>query len=62
MNNIIFDTTLITSKNNATIVELSKLSNKKYRMQSRLFMCDGVKLFQEAILFDAKIKISFGTA
>ena len=56
MNNLIFDVPLITSKANLTVAEISKLSNKKYRMQSRLFTCDGIKLFKEAVNFGASIK------
>ncbi|MBO5374598.1 MAG: RNA methyltransferase [Clostridia bacterium] len=56
MNNLIFDVPLITSKANATVAEISKLADKKYRMQSKLFTCDGIKLFKEAISFDATIK------
>lgn len=56
MNNSIFNVPLISGKNNPTIIEISKLSNKKYRMKDRLFVCDGVKLFKEAVAFGAKIK------
>lgn len=56
MNNLIFDTTVITSKSNSTIIEISKLSNKKYRIQNKLFICDGIKLFQEALMFGARIR------
>ncbi|MBQ7411602.1 MAG: RNA methyltransferase [Clostridia bacterium] len=56
MNNLIFDVPLISGKSNATITEISKLSNKKHRMLSKLFVCDGIKLFNEAVQFGAKIK------
>ncbi len=40
---------LITSKNNPTVVRLSKLGTKKYRELEGLFVCDGEKLFFEAV-------------
>ena len=40
---------LITSKNNPTVVRLSKLGTKKYRELEGLFVCDGEKLFSEAV-------------
>ena len=51
MNNIIFNVPLISGKNNPTITDISKLSAKKYRMQNKLFVCDGVKLFLEAVKY-----------
>jgi TrmH family RNA methyltransferase len=46
----------ITSKTNSTIVKIGKLVKKKYRDEEKLFICDGVKLFHEAINFGAKIE------
>ena len=56
MNNKIFGVDLIQSKSNSTVTELSKLLNKKYREQRKLFLCDGIKLFLEAVEFNADIK------
>lgn len=56
MNNIIFNVPLISGKNNPTITDISKLSAKKYRMQNKLFVCDGVKLFLEAVKYGANIR------
>lgn len=56
MLNEIFGTDLITSKTNSTIVKIGKLSNKKYRNEENLFVCDGKKLLNEAINFGAKIR------
>ena len=56
MNNTIFNVPLITGRTNSTIVKISKLQNKKYRNEEKLFICDGIKLFLEAVNFDAKIK------
>ena len=56
MNNLIFDVPLINGKSNATVAEISKLLTKKYRMQNKLFVCDGIKLFKEAVNANAKIK------
>ncbi len=47
---------VITSKTNSTIVKIGKLVKKKYRDEDKLFLCDGVKLFHEAINFGAKIE------
>lgn len=52
----IFGVETITSKTNSTIVKISKLSNKKYRNEDKLFVCDGKKLLIEAINFGAQIK------
>ncbi len=52
----IFDVEKITSKTNSTIVKISKLVNKKYRNEYEIFVCDGVKLFKEAIEFGANIE------
>lgn len=40
----------ISSRSNGTIVSLSKLSDKKYRDKSRLFLSEGIKLAEEALL------------
>ena len=56
MNGEIFGTEVITSKANSTIVKIGKLSNKKYRNEYKMFVCDGIKLFQEAMDFGAKIE------
>ncbi len=56
MNNTIFNVPLISGKNNPTITDISKLSAKKYRMQNKLFVCDGVKLFLEAVKYGACIR------
>ena len=55
-NNEIFNVELITSKTNSTIVKIAKLTDKKYRKSENLFVCNGKKLFIEAINFGAKIK------
>ncbi|MBQ7760804.1 MAG: RNA methyltransferase [Clostridia bacterium] len=47
---------IITSKTNSTIIKISKLNDKKYRNSEKLFLCDGIKLFKEAVSFYAKIK------
>ncbi len=52
----IFGVETITSKTNSTIVKIAKLSNKKYRNEDKLFVCDGKKLLAEAINFGAEIK------
>ncbi len=54
-NNEIFGTEIITSKANSTIVKIGKLNDKKYRKQEKMFLCDGIKLFEEAVNFGAKI-------
>ena len=56
MNCHIFNVTEITSKSNSTIVKIGKLSDKKYRNNEKLFICNGVKLFEEAVKFNAKIQ------
>jgi len=56
MNNEIFNVPFITGKSNQTIVKIAKLQNKKYRNNEKLFICDGVKLFNEAYKFGAVIK------
>ncbi len=56
MNSLIFNVTEITSKTNSTIVKIGKLDSKKHRNEEKLFVCNGIKLFKEAVSFNAKIK------
>ncbi len=56
MNNLYFDLPIITGKSNSTITRIGKLQNKKYRNDEKLFICDGVKLFKEAVKYQAKIR------
>ena len=56
MNNTIFNTEFIYGKSNSTIVKIQKLSDKKYRNEYKLFLCDGIKLFFEAFDSGAEIK------
>ena len=56
MNNLYFNLPVITGKSNSTIIRLGKLQNKKYRNDEKLFICDGIKLFKEAVKFKANIK------
>ena len=56
MKNHNFTAEIITSRTNSTIVKIGKLSNKKYRHEDKLFICDGVKLVKEAIDFSLDIK------
>ena len=55
MNNEIFNTEIITSKSNSTIVKIGKLANKKAREEEKMFVCNGIKLFEESFNFNAKI-------
>ena len=55
-NNDIFCVETITSKTNSTIVKIAKLLDKKYRKEESLFVCNGVKLIEEAFKFNARIK------
>ena len=55
MNNELFNTEIITSKSNSTIVKIGKLLNKKARNEEQMFLCAGIKLFEEAFNFNAKI-------
>ena len=55
MNNELFNTEFITSKTNSTIVKIGKLLNKKSRAEEKMFLCGGIKLFEEAFNFNAKI-------
>lgn len=47
---------VITSKDNETVKEVKKLSNKKYRDEKDEFIIEGIKLIKEAIQEKAKIK------
>ncbi len=49
----------ISSRSNDEVVSCSKLSDKKYRDEARVFLCEGEKLFFEAILFGSPRKIFF---
>ena len=46
---------LIESRNNATVREYAKLTDKKYRSREQSFLCDGAKLFAEAVAAGARI-------
>ena len=46
---------LITSKSNRSVMWLASLSQKKYREKEKCFLCEGDKLFQEAIKASAPI-------
>lgn len=56
MNSSVFNVELITGKTNSTIAEITKLADKKYRNKSKCFMCDGIKLFSEAVDCGADIR------
>ena len=47
---------LIESRNNATVREYAKLTDKKYRSREQSFLCDGAKLFAEAVAAGARIE------
>lgn len=47
---------VITSKDNELIKHLKKLSDKKYRDQNNEYIIEGVKLLEEAVTENAKIK------
>ncbi len=48
---------LITSKDNEIIKKIKKLKDKKYRNEQKEFIIEGIKLIQEAIEENAKIKM-----
>jgi len=48
--NTFYGADFISSRSNGTIVTLSKLSEKKHRDENRLFLSEGVKLAEEALL------------
>lgn len=47
----------ITSKSNKTVKEVRKLTRKKYREQKGVFICEGIKIFVEAL--QSKVKIEY---
>ena len=47
---------LITSKDNELIKHIKKLKEKKYREEYKEFIVEGIKMIEEAILENAKIK------
>lgn len=47
---------VITSKDNELIKHIKKLKDKKYRNENNEYIIEGIKLIQEAILENAKIK------
>ena len=46
---------IITSKDNETVKNIKKLKDKKYRDEAGLYIIEGVKMIEEAILANAKI-------
>ena len=46
---------IITSKDNETVKNIKKLKDKKYRDEAGLYIIEGVKVIEEAILANAKI-------
>lgn len=46
----------ITSKNNPIIKEIRSLSKKKYRWKNKLYIIEGIKLLEEALDNDVKVK------
>ena len=50
------DEILIESRSNATVREYAKLTDKKYRGREQSFLCDGAKLFAEAVAAKAEIE------
>lgn len=48
---------VITSKDNEIVKSIKKLKDKKYRDEKKEFMIEGIKLIQEAIEENAKIKM-----
>ena len=46
----------ITSKSNPKIVRVAKYADKKYRDADNVFVCEGIKLLEEAILAGAEVK------
>ena len=47
---------IITSKDNEQIKQIRKLKEKKYRDEQELYMIEGVKTIQEAIIEEANIQ------
>jgi TrmH family RNA methyltransferase len=52
---------IITSRNNPAVIAASKLKDKKYRDEARLYITEGKKLFEEALCFSAPIDKIFVT-
>ncbi len=50
---------IITSRNNKTVTEASKLKDKKYRERTGLYCFEGRKLFREALSSNVSIKTVF---
>ena len=50
---------IITSRNNKTVTEASKLKDKKYRERAGLYFFEGRKLFEEALISHTNIKSVF---
>ena len=46
---------IITSKDNETVKNIKKLKDKKYRDEAGLYIIEGVKMIEEAIVANAKI-------
>ena len=46
---------IITSKDNETVKNIKKLKDKKYRDEASLYIIEGVKMLEEAIVANAKI-------
>ncbi len=49
----------ITSRNNSSVIEASKLKDKKYRERTGLYCFEGRKLFEEALISSTDIKRVF---
>ena len=49
----------ITSKSNGLVTSAAKLADKKGRESSRLFLCEGIKLFTEAVDANAEVNTVF---
>lgn len=46
----------ITSRKNPTVIRYEKLADKKYRQSEGLFLCEGAKLFSEAVAAGAQME------
>lgn len=47
---------VITARTNPTVIRYQKLQDKKYRQSEALFLCEGAKLFSEAVAASAQIE------
>ena len=47
---------IISSRKNPTVVRYEKLADKKYRQSEKLFLCEGAKLFSEAVSVGAPME------